>query len=128
MGKCGATQRLLFSFFFLFFFFLTPLSFSLPLPLWSWERSGEGGEGRGGDRATARFTRPTGLGFQHATATRRPGCGFGSQEGAERGVGTSAWPQFPRPRPFVWRGAFLTLAFSVYVYMGCEPPNARSLP
>lgn len=98
------------------FFFLTPLSFSLPLPLWSWERSGEGGEGRGGDRATARFTRPTGLGFQHATATRRPGCGSGSQEGAERGVGTSAWPQFPSPRPFVWRGAFLTLAFSVYVY------------
>lgn len=81
-------------------------------------RRGRGRQRRG--RATSRFSRPAGFGFQHVTATRRPGCGSGSREGAERGVRTSAWPQFPPARPFLWRPAILTLALSVSVYMRCQ--------
>lgn len=76
-------------------------------------RRGRGRQRRG--RATSRFTRPAGFGFQHVTASRRPGCGSGSREGTERGVRASAWPQFPLARPFLWRLAILTLAFSVSV-------------
>lgn len=108
------TLRFLFSFFFFFFFFH-------PLVLFSPTSSlvvGEVWRGRGRQRrgqATSRFTRPAGFGFQHAAATRRPDCGSGSREGAERGVRTSAWPQFPLPLPFRWRLAILTLALSVSV-------------
>lgn len=99
--------------FFLFFFFFHPLVLFSPTSslvvgeVWR----GRGRQRRG--RATSLLTRPAGFGFQRATATRRPGCGSGSREGAERGVRTSARPQFPRQLPFTWRLAILTLALSV---------------